>query len=203
MVCFTSSASEIYQSDMIDSIVSTFPKIDAHNCKIKCLETGTTVIEYGMSNNTNCKRRVWIRNRNGVKFLIMLDNATVAINKIKDWLDQFYTKRIDNDKVKIDVPVIYGKSRNLVIQPSSTTLLFTKNNRSEIQIIYRYKTIIPAQINKDDEIGYIVYKTSIYKHPIIKPLVAGYNIKRANWLHCIRDSFCYLIFGSSWFKVTS
>ena len=200
IVCFNSHASTIIRSDMIDSIVSTFPKIVSSNCKILCLDTGATLIEYGEKIYSSGMTRVIITNKNGVKFLLNVDNANEDIKPIMHWLEQFYTTRLNTRRFSIKIPIIYGNARTIEQTTTQSTLLLTKNEKSEIQIIYRYKTIIKAPINNNDEIGYIVYRVPIYKQPIIKPILAGYNIQKSNWIQCINDSIHYLLFGSSWFK---
>ena len=200
VVCFNTRASEIYHSDMIDSIIATFPKIDSKNCKILCLDTGTTLIEYGDKIYHTGNYRILVTNKNGVNFLVIVDNNAVKLDNIRKWLEQFYKKKIDHSNVHITIPVIYGNARTLLIQPDASTLLLTIKETSEIKILYRYKIIVKAPITKNDEIGYIVYNTSIYKNPIIKQLSAGCNIKTTTWIQCIRDSFYYLLFGSSWFN---
>lgn len=145
-------------------------------------------------------------NKNGATFVIILYGeptkalALTDVAKIKAWLEQFYVFDIKQTYKRLQIPVIYGiKSMVKVIIPEIRPILLSRKGSKKIEKIFRYRTILKAPIETNEEIGYILYYTDIFKNPIKQPIKTEYTLKKSRWFQCICDSVQYLIFGTSIF----
>ena len=145
------------------------------------------------------------KNKNAARFIILIygestkETASNDIEKIKVWLDQLYIYNIQQDSA-LDIPIIYGTLSLVNFKtPGTQAILLSRKGSKKIGKVYRYRTILKAPVVPDDEIGYVLYYTDIFKNPIQKTLKAGINIKKSSWLRCIYDSIRYLIFGTTAF----
>ncbi len=146
-------------------------------------------------------------NKHGANFIILVygestkENAITDLERIQAWLEQFYIYDIKQPEKRLYIPVIYGEQSITKFNIATTQpILLSSQGSKKIEKVLRYRTILRAPVNANDEIGYILYYTDLFKNPIQKTIKAEYNIKKSSWFQCICDSVKYLIFGSAVFK---
>lgn len=146
-------------------------------------------------------------NKHGATFIILVygeptkENAITDLEQIQAWLEQFYIYDIKQSEKRLYIPVIYGKQSVIKFNIATTQpILLSSHVSKKIEKVLRYRTILRAPVNANDEIGYILYYTDLFKNPIQKTIKAEYNIEKSSWFQCICDSVKYLIFGSAVFK---
>ncbi len=146
------------------------------------------------------------KNKNEARFIILIygestkETAYNDIEKIKVWLDQLYIYHVPQQDSFLYIPIIYGTRSVVKFKvPGTQPILLSRKGSKRIEKVYRYRTILKAPVVPNDEIGYVFYRTDIFKNPIQKTIKSGINIKKSNWLRRVYDSIRYLIFGTTAF----
>ena len=138
--------------------------------------------------------------RHGAMFLCVIYGEATQIEaytdcaKINKWLEQFYIYE-SSEKEDVKIPVLYGTSDISLNGYTKKHFIISTKLKSRVEKIYRYRTIMKAPINKDAEVGYVMYYTGVFKNPIIEKIYCPVYIKKNRWFKCIYDSVKYLIFG--------
>ncbi|MDR0695681.1 MAG: hypothetical protein LBF56_02850 [Holosporales bacterium] len=147
-------------------------------------------------------------NKSSCKFLGILAglsserDALHDVGVISKWLDQFFIFCASRagDRVA-DIPVLYGKRPQVeVVIPQDSQILMAHGCSRHLLKIYRYRTILPAPVSTNDEIGIVIYVTEIFRNPLSKPIKPGANVARSDTFHTLLDSFTYVIYGTPYAK---
>ncbi|MBQ9335452.1 MAG: hypothetical protein IJS10_02830 [Alphaproteobacteria bacterium] len=141
------------------------------------------------------------KNKHGAMFLCLIYGEATQFEAYKDcaqvnkWLDQFYIYE-SSETEDVKIPVLYGIRNISKTGCAKKNFIMSINLNNRINKIYRYRTIMKAPINKNEDIGYIMYYTVLFKNPIVTKIYNTEYIKKKIWFKCVYDSVKYLIFGS-------
>ena len=120
------------------------------------------------------------------------------IKLLSNWLDIFIIKSIPKSyALYSNIFVFYGKSNKLKIKLDyNNKILMVKNKQEKILRTIKYLSRIRAPVHQSDTLGWIFYKTSIFKHPIQYTLKAKQIIQKGNIFNNLLDSISYIIYNS-------
>ena len=119
------------------------------------------------------------------------------INLICNWLNMFVINSIPEEYViSSNISVFYGKSNKLpIVLDYNNKILMVKNKQEKVTRTIRYLMRIRAPVHQSDTIGWLFYKTSLFKNPIQYTLKAKCTIKKGNIFNNLLDSIYYIIYN--------
>ena len=70
-----------------------------------------------------------------------------------------------------------------------------KNKQEKIIRTVKYLMRIRAPVHQSDTVGWVLYKTSLFKNPVKYVLKANCNIKKGNIFNNLLDSIHYIVYN--------